>query len=342
LNLEATIISDPGVGIVHPGFVARVGEESVSNLPGFDVFTSSSLVGTNSWMPDSTDDTPLGPRWFIADIASQSDTVLASAQVTTLPADARLKFRHMSDTENTYDGGVLEYSTDGTTWLDAGPLIVSGGYLSGFGGGVPADVRGRDAWGGDSDGWRDVEVDLSGLAGQSLQFRFRFATDADGADVGWWIDDAVIETTVYACAPPSPGAVPDGSPGSPMLVEKLSSTGSDLRIFYDDATCLGAGGHHIVFGEGPQLPDSFTGPYGLSASVCGIGASSPFDWSRVPDPAAEPSGFLWWVLLADDGTTTEGSWGLNSGGLERTGPGTDGASDECGFLIKDTSNACGQ
>ena len=91
----------------------------------------------------------------------------------------------------------------GGTWTDAGSLITAGHYGSGLNRGVPAEVKGRNAWGGDSDGWQDVEVDLGLLAGGDVMLRWRYATDDSGGDVGWWIDDAVIEVTTFACACPS-------------------------------------------------------------------------------------------------------------------------------------------
>ena len=47
-------------------------------------------------------------------------------------------------------------------------------------------------------------------------------------------------------------------------------------------------------------------------------------------------------MLADDGSTTEGSWGTDSAGLERAGPGPSGASGECGMTVKDLTTVCSQ
>lgn len=44
------------------------------------------------------------------------------------PAAARLTFWHRFQTEGGFDGGVLEFSRDGTTWTGTAPIFVSGGY----------------------------------------------------------------------------------------------------------------------------------------------------------------------------------------------------------------------
>ncbi|MBI4468943.1 MAG: hypothetical protein HY650_06450 [Acidobacteria bacterium] len=148
---------------------------------------SMSLEGRNAW----TSTTDRG--WFIPDIATRSDTVLEMSRSFMVPARSVLKFRHLYNTENNYDGGVLEYSTDGVRWEDAGSLITEGGYLAGINGKSSPGLFGRSAWGGDSAGWHEVNVDLSALVGRQVQFRWRFVSDNDGADEGWWIADLVLE-----------------------------------------------------------------------------------------------------------------------------------------------------
>ena len=46
-------------------------------------------------------------------------------------------------------------------------------------------------------------------------------------------------------------------------------------------------------------------------------------------------------MLANDGVTTEGSWGTDSAVQERVGPAAGGSSDECGIVAEDLSNTCG-
>jgi plastocyanin len=138
---------------------------------------------------------------------------------------------------------------------------------------------------------------------------------------------------------PPPG-VPDGSLGAPMLASKLNPNGSNLTIQWDSTTCDGVSGHHIVWGVGSRLPEALGGTYGLSGAVCAIGASSPFTWLGSPPPL-DVTKMIWWLVIADDGATLEGSWGRHSGGGERHSPYPSGASRYCGFTTKDLTNACG-
>ncbi|MEW6251846.1 MAG: trypsin-like peptidase domain-containing protein [Planctomycetota bacterium] len=195
LALQLFVQGRGGDGAWQPERVLRAGKPHETQLPGFTSFTQESLVGSNAWQPGAG-------GWFIPDIADVSDTVLISEWVSSLPTDARLLFSHKYDTENNYGGGLLEYRMGSTAWRDAADLLVAGGYLSGMGGSVPAAARLRRAWSGDSDGWQTVAADLTSLAGQMVQFRWRFVTDASFADAGWWVDGVRIEYERYFCRTP--------------------------------------------------------------------------------------------------------------------------------------------
>ena len=116
---------------------------------------------------------------------------------------------------------MLEYSLDGASWLDAGPLITQGGYNGVIAPGDGAPLAERQAWSGDLGGWHTVEVDFSVFEGLSeLQLRWRFATDGiPGATSGWYVDNVVLEAPVLHCAPPhrrdGPGAYCRGHIGAP-------------------------------------------------------------------------------------------------------------------------------
>lgn len=143
-------------------------------------------------------------------------------------------------------------------------------------------------------------------------------------------------------AAPAPPAVPDGSGTStPMTVVALDAAGSQLSISWDTSSCAGAGNHHIVYGGGSQLPTTPGGAFGIQGSVCAIGNTSPFVWNPAPNPT-DGTRLLWWLIVTGNGSGTEGSWGRNSGGAERRGPGTNGSSNQCGFTDKSVTNTCGQ
>ncbi len=147
--------------------------------------------------------------------------------------------------------------------------------------------------------------------------------------------------SVNANPPPAPPAVPDGSDGSiPMEVVPLDLAATSMSIDWDTSTCTGATEHQIIYGEGSQLPASPGGAFSVTGSVCVIGAP-PFVWNPTPT-AGDGSGLIWWlVVVVDTDSTTEGSWGLGSDGLERLGPGPSGSSGECGVTVKSLTNTCG-
>lgn len=146
-------------------------------------------------------------------------------------------------------------------------------------------------------------------------------------------------TTGSIDASPAPAAVPDGTHGStPMTASKLNQAGTSLSVVFDTATCSGSTDRQIIYGERPQLPASPGGSFQLSGSVCSI-TTSPFVWGA-PAPTGG-TGLVWWLMTVRDGSNREGSWGKNSDGQERVGPGPGGSSGQCGVTTRVLTNACG-
>jgi plastocyanin len=139
-----------------------------------------------------------------------------------------------------------------------------------------------------------------------------------------------------------PPAVPDGTSGTAMTVEQVDAGANTLRVYWDTVTCTGAAGHQIIYGNGSQLPSAPGGAFALSGAICDLGTVAPSVWSDSPDPAGDPSGLLWWLIVATDDSVTEGSWGRDSAGNERVGPESGGSSGQCGVLWKETVEPCGQ
>ncbi|MBI5351844.1 MAG: M4 family metallopeptidase [Chloroflexi bacterium] len=116
-----------------------------------------------------------------------------------------------------FDGGVLEYSIDnGSNWVDAAPLFVDGqnykgkilNYLD-----TTNNLKGRSAFVGDSHGYVSSRYNLTSLGGQTVKFRWRFATDNSYYYLGWMVDDVQI----YKC----------GSLVNPT-VSSITRTGAEL------------------------------------------------------------------------------------------------------------------
>ena len=120
---------------------------------------------------------------------------------------------------------------------------------------------------------------------------------------------------------------------SGLLVGKLISDGTQLTLSWND--CLGSGDHHIIYG----VPSGLGATIAPSGSECDI-RCSPYSWaSGVPNPASGE--WLWFLVLSNDDSTTEGSWGTDNNGIERNGPGPGGSSGMCSISAKNASSTCG-
>jgi predicted outer membrane repeat protein len=137
-----------------------------------------------------------------------------------------------------------------------------------------------------------------------------------------------------------PPTVPDGISGTAMKASRAVPDGSAVQLMWD--TTCGAAGYKVICGGGSALPTVQGGTYTPMGSVCGIGKVSQIQWPGVPDAAADSKRFIWWVVVATDGSGNEGSWGRNSAGQERNGPGPGGSSGLCSATGKDLSSSCGR
>ncbi|HET9516658.1 MAG TPA: M4 family metallopeptidase, partial [Actinoplanes sp.] len=183
-------------------------------------FTSETITGAEVW---SYPQNPNDYAGYDATYATSGDTniwgdnpdfvtdsALRMTSAVTIPTNAYLHFNHAYGFEDDgsgtyYDGGVVEYSTNGGgTWTDAGSLFTTGDGAGGYDGpiisGGPLD--GRNAFAGTSHGYGASRADLSSLAGQSVMFRWRIGTDSLVGDYGWFIDDVSILTCAVDTTPP--------------------------------------------------------------------------------------------------------------------------------------------
>lgn len=137
------------------------------------------------------------------DRPTTADSSIAMTANAPVPTNGYMRFDHAHDFEQSFgqnwDGGVVEYSTNGgASWSDAGPLFMDHGYSGGpISSADTNPLAGRAGFVGVSRGYTASRLDLSSLAGQDIRFRFRIGTDSVVDDLGWFIDDVRI----YNCAP---------------------------------------------------------------------------------------------------------------------------------------------
>jgi N-acetylneuraminic acid mutarotase len=169
-------------------------------------WTTATLSGTaNLWATGLTGaDTPPN-RAFTANPGTISDNVLVSSVMSVPATNSVLTFRNFYNTENTFDGGVLEISIAGGAFADiitAGGSFVAGGYNGTLNASFGNPIGGRQAWTGNAGAFITTSVNLPVAAnGQNIQLRWRIGTDNIVAAAGWSIDTVVLTTTCANQAP---------------------------------------------------------------------------------------------------------------------------------------------
>ncbi|MCW5568785.1 MAG: S8 family serine peptidase [Dokdonella sp.] len=180
-------------------FAVTVFEDSIEN--GTNGWSTSSLIGTNTWSITAAQSLSPTHSWFAPDVAATSDTVLVSPTIAvpdaaSAPQTLEFHSRHTMEASGTsacYDGGLLEVSVAGGAFnpvLDA--QLLTNPYTGAISSSFSNPLAGRRAWCGTKPFTRTI-VDLSSYAGQNVQFRFRIGTDSSVGAEGWYIDDVKVK-----------------------------------------------------------------------------------------------------------------------------------------------------
>lgn len=253
---------------------------------GVGQWTFASTLEQNHWGVEtgfaaSGDHALYGPG---ADNAA--DLSAAMAKSVALPANAQLWFNHAFEFETNYteyfDGGVLEYSTNGGgSWTDASALFAEGQNYAGTL--APYNPLGaRKAFVAGVLGYRSSRYDLASLAGKNVQFRWRIGADASVASFGWLVDDVNIHTCAEE-AVTLPGAPTDvvatAGNRSATLAFNAPATNGGAAITGYSATCSSSNG--IRSGSGAASPITVNGLINNNVYSCTvlalnrIGSSAP-------------------------------------------------------------------
>jgi hypothetical protein len=158
-------------------------------------------VGTPSWEYLNE---PYATSGTVSYLGQSQPIVTSSIGFTStdvsVPSNAFLHFRHVYDFEfddgGSYDGGTVEYSTNGgSAWSDAGSFAGSeNGYDGTIFTGFDNPLAGRNAFVGLSNGFKSTRLNLSSLAGQNIRIGFRAGSDSSVNSIGWVIDDVRLYT----------------------------------------------------------------------------------------------------------------------------------------------------
>jgi hypothetical protein len=159
----------------------------------------------------STPDTTPNAIFALDPTTVGGGTDLTSPVIQITSVNSSLTFRQKYDTEQGWDGGVLEFAIVGSPFQEissSGGTFTAGGYNSVLGGGSNNPLASRQAWTGNSGGYITTTLDFrQSLVGQLVQLRWRFGADDNtagtGSPSGWWIDGVSLTgagfVTSYSC-----------------------------------------------------------------------------------------------------------------------------------------------
>lgn len=164
---------------------------------GTNGWTRSHDSGSTDWTQVTTTNHSSTRSWFANDPSSVSDIYLVSPAIV-ISNGYELSFWHYYNTESGYDGGVVEASTNGSTWIDIG---TNSGVLNGYNATISSaillnsPIRGRPAFSGNSGGFIETRIPLANFAGKTINVRFRAASDRNTSGTGWWVDDVAVNSS---------------------------------------------------------------------------------------------------------------------------------------------------
>lgn len=169
-------------------------------LPAGWTSSSTTTGGPRNWVTVNTGSDTAPNHVFVPAASYTSTNRLTAPPFVLTTANQQMRFRHSYDHEYLYDGGVLEISTNGTTFTDfvsAGGTFISGGYASSLLAG--ATIGNRNAWSGSSSGYFETTLLLpASMLGQSVTLRWIEGTDSSFGMEGWRLDSLQTVRTALA------------------------------------------------------------------------------------------------------------------------------------------------
>lgn len=187
-NSKIVQVSAHGVAIPGDYF-----DDMESPEPNY--WTHSAAIGTDDWAYSTIKSYSPTHSWFSSDVSSVKDDMLMMPE-KHLGTASTLQFYHYYYMESSYDGCVIEISTDGgSTFSDLEPFITEGDYNGTINSSSSSPIAGRQAWTGSSGSFILTSVDLAAYANQDVIIRFRLACDGSVSSTGWYIDDVTLADT---------------------------------------------------------------------------------------------------------------------------------------------------
>ncbi len=218
-NILATLTLQDGTTSLGSNSISLVlGSPIVALNQNFDGVTAPALpagwtatVASGSvspWATSASEHDSLPNAVFSAEPSTSSDNLLVSPTFAISTTNAQLSFRHHYNFEDDggtvgYDGGVLEISIGGGSYVDflsANGSFTSGGYDHTIDSSFGSPIGGRSAWSGDSGTFITTTATLpASAAGQSVRLRWRSTSDASTSGAGWYVDTIAVNDGYKCC-----------------------------------------------------------------------------------------------------------------------------------------------
>ncbi|MBC7911037.1 MAG: VCBS repeat-containing protein [Pyrinomonadaceae bacterium] len=335
-------------------------------------WSTSSAGAVSSFVTTvTTPDTPMNTA-FVNDPNTEGEGSLVTPSINIGPTGSKLIFRNNYNTESNWDGGVLEISIAGGSFVDiltAGGSFVSGGYngvAKGTGNPLPVPpATSRPAWTGNSGAYLTTEVNMpAAAAGQIVRLRWRMGSDNSVAGLGWRVDTITI-TNVITAENTVNINIPDSGTASlypsSVNVSGLGGAVTDATIVLNNFThtapddvdllLVAPGGRRVVLMSdvGGTVPVTnlsliFSDTAATSLPDEGTLASGTFKPTNVgsgdafpaPAPQGAPSGT---TLSALNGIAPNGTWSLYL--VDDNGTNAGSISGGWSLLLNTSTTACG-
>jgi hypothetical protein len=274
-------------GVTAPALPA--GWTAASTGPGVAFVTKT---GTADTAPNSV----FAPNTGAA--GGNSGSTITSKTYAIAADSGIVRFRNWFNTEDGWDGGVLEISINGGGFQDikaAGGGFLEGGY-TGVLGANQNPLDNRMAWTGNSGGYITTTAWLPASAnGANVQFRWRFGEDTNTSNVGWNVDTINV-TKSFTC---------DVAGGSTAPMDFDGDGKTDVSIFRANPSA-------VLDNAAPEGSSSQWWIYrSQSQSPLGLAFGSPTDVLTPGDFTGDgktdvaffrPSDSSWYVLRSEDMT----------------------------------------
>lgn len=158
-------------------------------------WVSSQLVGSRSWGVTQTRSKSPSWSWHMPNFGDVATTALTSPPYSLGSGTTLFSFWHYLDFEDSFDGGVVEISTDnGTSWSDLGNYMTQNGYNFTIDNCCGTYISGKPAFSGFSGVFEETIVDLSSFKNSTIRLRFLVSEDYSVNYAGWYIDDVRLST----------------------------------------------------------------------------------------------------------------------------------------------------